>query len=82
MKINSKAWCLWFWFKINEIGSTENLSDRKQKEDNAYSSWKEIYYGILQGLILGPLIFNNFLRDLFYFLDGVTVASYAANTNP
>ena len=58
------------------------LSNRKQKVDNAYSSWKEICYGILQGSILGPLIFNIFLCDLFYFLDGVTVASYADNNTP
>ena len=51
------------------------LSNRKQKINNAYSSWKEICYGILQGSILDPLIFNIFLCDLFYFLDGVTVAT-------
>ena len=45
----------------------QNLSNRKQKVGNAYSSWKEICYGILQGPILGPLIFNIFLCDLLYF---------------
>ena len=53
------------------------LSNRKQrvKVGNAYSSWKEIFYGIPQGSILGPLIFNMFLCDLFCFLEGVAVAS-------
>ena len=43
------------------------LSSRKQrgKVGNAYSSWKEIFYGIPQGSILGLLIFNIFLCDLF-----------------
>ena len=43
------------------------LSNRKQrvKVGNAYSSWKDIFYGIPQGSILGPLIFNIFLCDLF-----------------
>ena len=53
------------------------LSNRKQrvKVGNAYSSWKEIFYGIPQGSILGPLIFNIFLCDLFYFLKDIAVAS-------
>ena len=47
------------------------LSNRKQrvKVGNAYSSWKEIFYGIPKGSILGPLILNIFLCDLFYFLE-------------
>ena len=60
----------------------QDLSNRKQKLGNAFSSWKEICYCVLQGSTLGPLIFNIFLCDLFNFLDGVTVASYANNTTP
>ena len=60
------------------------LSNRKQrvKAGNAYSSWKDIFHGIPQGSILGQLIFNIFLCDLFYFLEGVSVASYADDTTP
>ena len=43
-------------------------------------SWKGIFYGIPQGPILGPLNFNIFSCDLFYFLEGVAVASYADDT--
>ena len=32
--------------------------------------------------ILGPHIFNIFLCDLFYFFEGVAVASYADDTTP
>ena len=36
------------------------LSNRKQriKVNDAYSSWKDIFYGATQGSILGPLLFN------------------------
>ena len=58
------------------------LSNRKRrvKIGNAYSSWKEIFYGIPQGSILGLLIFN--FCDLFYFLEGIAVASYADDSTP
>ena len=52
-------------------------SKGRVKAGNACSSWKKVFDGILQGPILGPLIFNIFLCHLFYFLEGVAVASYA-----
>ena len=58
------------------------LSSRKQRAnaDNSYISWKEKFYGIPQGSILGPLIFNIFLCDLIYLMEGVVVASSADDT--
>ena len=70
-----------FWYKIGKINSTTlYLLNRKQrvKVGNAYSSWKYIFYGILHGSILGPLIFN----ILFYFLEDVTVASSTGDATP
>ena len=62
----------------------QHFSNRKRgvKAVNACSSQKEIFYRIPQGLILGLLVFNIFLCDLFYFLEGVAVASCADDTTP
>ena len=49
---------------------------------NAHTSWKEIFYGILQGSILDPLIFNIFLGNLFHFMNGATIANYFGDTTP
>ena len=45
------------------------LSNRKQRAEvnSAYSSWKDIFYGVPQRYILGPSFFNIYLCDLFYF---------------
>ena len=53
------------------------LSNRKQriKINKTFSSWKDIEYGVLQGSILGALLFNIHLCELFYFLEDLDIAS-------
>ena len=60
------------------------LSNRKQrtKINNTYSFWQNILYGVSQGSILGPLLFNIYLCDLFFLMNYEDIANYADDNTP
>ena len=72
-----------YGFHINTLKLIHDyLSNRKQRinVNDAYSSWKDIFYGVPQESILGPLLFNVHSCDLFYFLEDLDIPSYADDT--
>ena len=66
--------------KLNAYGFTlpalklvhDYFSDRKQRTriNNSYSTWFQIFFGVSQGSILGPLLFDIYLANfssIFHF---------------
>ena len=60
------------------------LTNRLQhiKINTTFSSWSEIDQGVPQGSVLGPLLFNIYLIDLFYTLKEIEVCNFADDTTP
>ena len=71
-----------YGFNLPALNLIQNyLANRKQiiKINDSCSPWSDIFFGVPQGSILGPLLFNIFLSDLFLVVKDVNIA-YADNT--
>ena len=66
-----------------DIGSLNLLLDylslrkHRTKVGSSYSKWSEICRGIPQSSILGPLLFNIFIKDIFFFVEKSETCNFA-----
>ena len=60
------------------------LKNRMQrtKINSEYSYWEEVMFGVPQGSILAPLLFNIFLCHLFLIMENIDIANYADDNTP
>ena len=69
-----------YGFEFDSLKEVNNyLSHRKQrtKLNHSYCSWEEVPFGVLEGSILGPILFNIFLSDIFLIIKDTDFESYA-----
>ena len=76
-----------FWYGVspsspNSIFSYLSNRTQRVKIKTSYTDKSTIEYGVPQGSILGPLLFNMDLIDLFFECDDSEIASYADDTTP
>ena len=60
------------------------MTERYQrvKINNSFSEYHLIKYGVPQGSILRPVLFNISLCDLFLIVNDIDIASYADDNTP
>ena len=64
------------------IQSYHSEKQQRTKVTSAYNTYSDLLYDAPQGSILGPLLFNIYISDMFYDIDLCDIASYAEDNTP
>ena len=73
------------WLPIDPLNILQDyLSNHKQaiKGDSFYSSWEAILSGVPQDSILGPLLSNILMCDMFLILNVIYFTGYTDDNTP
>ena len=67
-------------FILPALKLIHNYSSNRQqtsKITHDFRSWEEVLFGVPQSSVLGSILFNNFLSDLFLVMKETEFTSYA-----
>ena len=56
------------------------LKRRKKRLDGPFQLMEEVKLGVPQGSVMGPLLLNVFINDVFFLLNETEICNYADDT--